>query len=294
MKIARSLSLLPFYLILALSVAAQQRGGSDEVAALLARIGDRVERYYARAQSVMCQETVRLQPMASDFGPAGRARELVYELRVSWDPAPSADVPPEPTVTRLIRTVDGRAPRPGDEPQCQDPQRLASEPLAMLLAGRRERYAFSWVGMGRVARRPALMLDYKMLDSPAPDITWRGECFTTSLQTQGRIWIDAESKDVVRLDERLVRGMEVRRPRELVRANGGAERFNFERFESSFRYHPVNFHDPDEAVMLPESIETITVLRGDVVQRLRVTHVFSKYQRFLTDVRVVQDPAAPR
>ena len=123
--------------IVTLAVGAQPRGGPDEVAALLTRIGDRVERYYARAQSVMCLETVRLQPMASDFTPEGRAREIVYELRVAWNPAPSADVPPDATVTRQIRTVDGRPPRPGDEPRCTDPQAVASEPLAMLLPGRR-------------------------------------------------------------------------------------------------------------------------------------------------------------
>jgi len=300
-KIARSLSLLPFsfcllpfYLILALSVAAQQRGGSDEVAALLVRIGDRVERYYARAQSVMCQETVRLQPMASDFGPTGRARELVYELRVAWDPAPSADVPPEPTITRLIRSVDGRPPRPGDEPGCMDPQAVASEPLAMLLAGRRQQYAFSWKGIGRTNRRATVMLDYKTLASAETDIKWRGECVSISPgQTQGRIWIDAASDDVVRLDEHLVRGVDVPIPRNLARMSGSGW-LNLERADSSIRYRPVTFHDPDETVMLPNSVETFTIIRGAAVPRLRETHVFSKYQRFLTDVRIVQDPAAPR
>ena len=280
--------------ILALSVAAQQRGGSDEVAALLTRIGDRVERYYARAQSVMCQETVRLQPMASDFAPAGRVRELVYELRVAWDPAPSADVPPEPTLTRLIRTVDGRPPRPGDEPGCMDPKAIASEPLAMLLAGRRQQYVFSWKGTGRTDRRATVMLDYKTLASAATDIKWRGECVSISSgRTQGRLWIDAASDDVVRLDERLVRTVDVPIPRDLVRMSGSGW-LNVERADSSIRYRPVTFHDPDETVMLPASVETLTIIRGAAVPRLRETHVFSKYQRFLTDVRVVQDPAAPQ
>jgi hypothetical protein len=274
--------------ILTLSATAQPGVGPEQVAALLGRIGDRVERYYARAQSVVCLETVRLQPMASDLGPVGRARELVYDLRVAWDPAPSADMPPEPTITRVIRTVDGRPPRPGDEPRCTDPKAIASEPLAMLLAARRQQYVFSWVGEGRAARRPTLMLDYKLLDSPAPDIRWRGECFSISLPTQGRIWLDAASEDVLRLDQRLVRGMDVRMPRDLLRRSGGAESFNVERYDSSFRYRPITFHDPDETVMLPESVETITVLRGDAVSRLRTTHVFSKYQRFLTDGRVVR------
>ena len=304
MKAVRSFSLLPFTFclvfcclsasLLTLSVAAQPRVGSEQVAALLGRIGDRVERYYARAQSVVCQETVRLQPMASDFGPAGPVRELVYELRVAWDPAPSADVPPEPTVTRLIRTVDGRPPRPGDQPGCMDPKAVASEPLAMLLAGRREQYAFSWRGTGRTDRRATVMLDYQTLASPAVDITWRGECVSISPgQTRGRVWIDAASDDVVRLDERLVTTVDVPIPRDLVRMSGPGW-LNVERADSSIRYRPVTFHDPDETVMLPASVETLTIIRGAAVPRLRQTHVFSKYQRFLTDVRIVQDPAAPQ
>ena len=242
----------------------------------------------------MCQETVRLQPMRADFAPAGRARELVYELRVAWDSVPSADVPPEPTVTRQIRTIDGRPPRPGDEPRCMDPQAVASEPLAMLLASRRQQYAFSWVGTGRTDRRATVMLDYKTLASAAADIKWRGECVSISPgQTQGRVWIDAASDDVVRLDERLVRGIEVRIPRELAHVSGSGW-LNVERADSSIRYRSVTFHDPDETVMLPDSIEALTIIRGAAVPRLRTTHVFSKYQRFLTDVRILKDPAALR
>ena len=74
----------------------------------------------------------------------------------------------------------------------------------------------------------------------------------------------------------------------------GSGWLNLERADSSIRYRPVTFHDPDETVMLPNSVETFTIIRGAAVPRLRETHVFSKYQRFLTDVRIVQDPAAPR
>ena len=273
-----------------LSVSAQSRRGPDEVAALLTRIGDRVERYYARAQSVMCLETVRLQPMASDFTPEGRAREIVYELRVAWNPAASADAPPDATVTRQIRTVDGRPPRPGDEPRCTDPQAVASEPLAMLLPGRRQQYAFSQAGTGRVDRRATVMLDYKTLASPPAEIKWRGDCVgISSGRTQGRVWIDAASDDVLRLDERLIRTVEVRVPRELLRVSG-AGRLDLERADSSIRYRSITFQDPDETVVLPVSMETFSIIRGAAVPRLRTTHVFTKYQRFLTDGRIVREP----
>ena len=164
----------------------------------------------------------------------------------------------------------------------------------MLLAGRRHQYVFSWGGTGRTDRRATVVLDYKTLASPVSEITWRGECVSISPgQTQGRVWVDVASDDVVRLDERLVRIEDVPIPRELTRP-GGPGWLTVERADSSIRYRPVTFHDPDETVMLPYSIETLTTIRGAAVPRRRETHIFSKYQRFLTDVRVVQDPAVPQ
>ncbi len=297
LKAVRSFFLFPFSFcllgavsVVTLAFGAQPRGGPEEVAALLTRIGDRVERYYARAQSIMCLETVRLQPMASGLRPEGRAREIVYDLRVTWDAAPSADAPPDASVMRQVRTVDGRPPRPGDEPGCTDPQAVASEPLAMLLPGRRQQYAFSWAGTGRVDRRATVMLDYKTLASPPAEITWRGECVIISTgRVQGRIWIDAASDAVLRLDERLVRTVEVRVPRDLPRASGVGW-LNLERADSSIRYRPITFQDPDETVVLPVSMETFSIIRGTAIPGLRTTHVFTKYQRFLTDGRIVREP----
>ena len=54
-----------------------------DLAGLLARVGERVEAYYARAQSIICLETVHLQPMDFNFASGVHTRRLVYELRVS-------------------------------------------------------------------------------------------------------------------------------------------------------------------------------------------------------------------
>ena len=48
----------------------------------------RVEQYYARARSIVCEEVVRLEPLGSDLLSDGsHVRRLVYELRVAWDAA---------------------------------------------------------------------------------------------------------------------------------------------------------------------------------------------------------------
>ena len=56
--------------------AAQAGRASTDTAALLARIGARVEEFYSRARTVTSRETVRLQQLESDFRPAGLARLL--------------------------------------------------------------------------------------------------------------------------------------------------------------------------------------------------------------------------
>ena len=57
----------------------------------VARVGDYVERYYARAQSLIVDENVAIQPLALDLRHDGFARRLTYELRVEWDPDASDD-----------------------------------------------------------------------------------------------------------------------------------------------------------------------------------------------------------
>ena len=60
-----------------------------------------------------------------------------------------------------------------------------------------------------------------------------------------------------------------------------------ERAESSIRYSRVEFQDPPEPLLLPATVETLTVMRGGSTQRTRMTQRFSDDRRFLTDRRIV-------
>jgi len=150
------------------------------VAAMLARIGEEVEQYFARAQSVVCQETVRLMPLGLDMMFDGsHSRQLVYELRIGWDASP--DDAPDIKVMREIVTVDGRKPRPKDEPGCMDPKPVAAEPLTMLLPGRQHEYTFTYAGIGREADRPAVILDYKSRQKGKIEVTRNKDCISVDL-----------------------------------------------------------------------------------------------------------------
>jgi hypothetical protein len=66
----------------------------------------------------------------------------------------------------------------------------------------------------------------------------------------------------------------------------GPQTWVIERADSSIRYRPVAFTDPDETVLLPESIDVVTIFRG--AQSYRISQTFSGYKRFITGGRIVK------
>ena len=270
--------------------AAQRVGPSSEnLARTLARVGQQVERWYARAQNVVSTETIRIQRLRSDLTPVGFPRRLTFELRVGWDPGRTdSDGVPVATVLRERVGGNGRSARDNEGAGCMDPKPISPEPLAMLLPSRLGESEFSAAGTARVDGRPALRIDYRGRGTAPPEITWTDACVSVTLpgRSRGRIWVDAETYDVLRLDERLVGTFEFDVPRDHVR-RGAARSMVIERADSSIRYKRVEFQDPEETLLLPAAIDVLTVIRGGGTQRVRITQRFSDYRRFLTGVRMV-------
>jgi hypothetical protein len=147
---------------------------------------------------------------------------------------------------------------------------------------------FSAAGSGRVDRRSALMIDFRGIAALPPSVKWTGECVSVSLpgRSRGRVWIDAATYDVLRIDDRLLGEFTLDVPPDQVR-RGASPTMVIERAESSIRYRRVEFQEPRESVLLPASIETFTVIRGVTTRRVRITQRFSDHRRFLTDGRIV-------
>lgn len=290
---AASLRVIAAILVPAGIVAAQAPNAPLDLAGLLARVGSAVERYYARAQSIICVETVRLQSLGfdllSDMTPP---RQLTYELRVSWDDAADGK-PREATVQRELLKINNRVPRPKDKPQCLDPSEVSPDTLEMLLPAKQSEYTFALAGSTRFKGRQAILLDYKSRQSGPISATPhedREDCWKVDMpgRTRGRVWIDAESNDVLRLDEHLVGMVDLTLPPDRKRARGPLP-VVFERLDSSIVFGPVSFSDPDEVLILPTSVDSITVVRNAGTPRVRKTQAFSNYRRFITGVRIVQD-----
>jgi hypothetical protein len=273
--------------------AAQPAGTPADVSALLARIGERVEQYYARAKSIVCVETVRIEHMDASFRPDTRhTPSLVFELRVSRDATPEGIELPKATVLRQLLTVDGRPPRPKDESPCEDPTQDSTEPLTFLLPVRQKDYAFTWGGAAKVDGRAAVILEYRQVAHGEPQVFWIDKCVQFLLPGHygGRVWADPETGEVLRFDEQLMRMFEIRRPRQFLN-DGGSDSIIIERDDMSTRFKAVTFHDPEEQLLLPSSIQSTVVTRG-AMQRTRRTQTFTNYRRFITGGRLVKDPGA--
>ena len=275
--------------VLSLLVAGREAIGQSIAAdQTVARLSTYVEQYYSRAQSIVVNEHVTVQQIKRDLTVEGFARRLVYELRVEWDPSVSGDESPA-KVTRQLLTVNGKPPREGDEPECTDPRSVSPEPLAFLLPDQRHKYEFISAGIGRVDRRDALMVDFRSVERGAPKVEWTEKCISVTVvgQARGRVWFDPESAAIVRLDEQLTGMIDFPVPRKHQRING-AMYMTLERSDSSIRYRPVMFNDPDEMLMLPSEIISSWMFRTPGSTGTRVTQSFSNYRRFVTAGRILR------
>jgi len=276
-----------------------QPGAPLDLAATLERAGDRVQEYFARAQTLVCLETVRVQPLDSGMTPAGLGRNVESEMRLDWDPSNGSDGPVEARTMRQVLRVNGHPPRAKDANNCTAPEQHETEtqPLSMLLPGQRGEYTFSLAGPGRVDRRPAIMLDFRERAKPTVEVmevAGNDEClsFNVSGGLRGRIWLDASTYDVLRLDQGLSGLIEMPLPKKVVRRNGGVASWTLERLDSSMRFKPVIFEDPSETLLLPVSMSSLQVIRGGGAGRRRTSTEYKQYRRFLTGGRIVKEPGA--
>ena len=283
-----------FAIVFSAALTAEQAVPSFDLAATLQRAGERVEYYFARAQSIVCFETVSLQPLSSGLSGDGRARIVQSELRLSWDPTADTRTPLEAKTLRQVLKVNGHPPRKNDYNNCTAPEQHESEtqPLSMLLPQQRVEYDFSIVGPTRQDGRAAIIVAYRMKAKPTVEVSLvnnNENCVSFSIDggMRGRIWLDAESYDVLRLDQGLGGLVDIRLPWKVARRSPDNGVWTMERLDSTIRFQPVKFSDPDETLILPVSASSLRITRQSGTPRLRTTTEYTQYRRFLTAGRVV-------
>jgi hypothetical protein len=267
---------------------------STDVRWLLARVGERVADYYKRAQNIICTEKVLAQQMDFNYNSAGFGRTLEYELHLESEAADDDGAVHEAKIARELRKVNGRAPRASDKDGCFDPETQEPEPLAFLLPVNQREYTFASAVFGKGKDRNKLVIDFTHKQNGKPEIKSdqrKGpECFQISLPvtTKGRVWVDAVTFDVLRVEEELANRIDVRVPYEQQRRMNLPDFITIDRYQTITTYTIVKFSDPEEALLLPASIEEVALMRGAGSHRKR--QQFSDYRRFLTGGRIVKDP----
>jgi hypothetical protein len=276
------------------TVVATATPDRTDIDAVVTHVGERVGAYYRRAQQLVCVERSTVLPVGRDWGADGFARTVESDLRVEMDGADTGEMP-DARVTREIRRINGRAPRERDlkdRSGCTDPTPLSPEPVAFLLPRYRTDYNFTAIHEGKDRDRAALVIDFSSVrrrGNPEliQDEYGHDDCFDWKgpLAIAGRVWVDAATHDVLRVERRVAGPTDVRVPLPLQRKYLFTPWLTLDRDDLTLRYKAVTFTDPDEVVLLPETIDSLTVFRNGL-QSIRRTQTFSDYRRFLTAGRL--------
>jgi hypothetical protein len=295
-RVRRALTALAVLAALEVTLTQTKAGAEAQPAVdeLLARVGERIAQFYKRAQKVICIETSRVQPIDLTYSPQGFARTVESELRVEPD---GGEAPGEATVVRRILKVNGRTPRERDKKNrdgCTDPNPLSTEPLSFLLPAHRSEYRFKAAGSGKDRNRAAFLIDFASVDRKShleliEDKEGHDDCFDWSgeIPARGRIWVDARSYDVVRVEQSIGGPFSVTVPLRIQRRHNLDNYVVVLRQDTTIRYRTVAFTDPEEMLLLPESIDSLVVVQGGL-QSTRRNQIYSDYKRFVGDSRVIE------
>jgi len=280
------------FLALTPDVSADQSPTFD-VGVLLRRASDRVVEFFARAQSIMCLEKVSLQRLSMGFSADGPSRFVESELRLSWEPSPDNPTPKEARTLRQVLRVNGSMPRKKDFNNCTTPEQQASEtqPLSLLLPQQRNDYTFTFDRNEALDGRDAVVINFREIQKPTVEVSLvdgKEDCVSFDIDggMRGRIWIDAETHDVLRLDKTLSGLVEIPLPHVVAR-RGGQPYWTLERWDESIRFKRVTFQDPEETLVLPVSSTSLQITRGAGTPRLRTSTQYLAYRRFITGGRVI-------
>jgi hypothetical protein len=249
---------------------------SVDLPVVLTGLAERTQQYYDRFISIICTETVHQQDLRFNLTARGKPRVMEFELSVTRDSrSPDQN---DFRVERIPTMVNGRPPRKDHEPGCTDPKTGTPEPLEFLLANNQKGYRFRDAD---AAGGPdgSRAVDFVESHPERVQITWRRNCFEADGGGhEGRIWFDPVTYDIRRIDVRLSKPFLVPLPAGYL---GVQPAIRVERSEMTVRFARVNFSNPDETVLLPESIESLTVFRG--APSLRTTQKLSNFRRFLSE-----------
>jgi hypothetical protein len=296
-RYARAIGAAGLVVLAATAAVPAQTTAPPDLDATLAQAAARVEEFFTRAQSLVVTESVYHQPLSFGLSGDGPGRSIESELRLSWTPDADGDAATEAQTLRLVTKVNGRKPRANDPRNCTAPEQHDTETqvLSMLLPGQRDDYTWRLAGRGKIDGRTAILVDFH--EKRSIEVTdvhvleTNDDCISYNIEggMRGRVWVDAESYDVLRMDHHLGGQVDVELPRRLRNRAGVNPTWTVERIDTTYRFKRVRFENPDETLVLPVSSNSLRITRGAGTPRLRINTEYKHYRRFMTGGRIITD-----
>lgn len=297
-RYARAIGAAGLVVLAATAAVRGQAPAPPDLEATLALAASRVEEFFTRAASLVVNEHVYVQPLSFGLSGDGPGRSIESELRLSWTPDADGDGATEAQTLRLVHKVNGRKPRTNDRNNCTTAEQHDTETqvLSMLLPTQHGDYVWKLAGRAKIDGRSAILLDFqekqRLVVTDVRVLESNDDCISYNIEggMRGRVWVDAESYDVLRMDHHLGGQVDVQLPRRLRNRAGVSPTWTVERIDTTYRFKRVRFENPEETLVLPVSSNSIRITRGAGTPRIRVNTEYKHYRRFLTGGRLIQTP----
>lgn len=294
MNYRRSVFLLLLALAACVPVRAQEpqpEPSKDErLERILEKVGEGVARYQSGLFSIAFAETLRREELRKDMT-AKKSKEYVFDSVVLRETLSADEEDFYPRLARRLKTIDGKPSKKRLGPESN----YAVSSLGFLLPKNRGPLQFTLEGEEAEAGRKLYRIRILSPGEGEPRVEWKsrvvGFRFRVVAPSVYTIWVDAETFDVLRLESHLAAPFEFDGPRAFGFGRLGPSRhFKYAAQDYVVRFRRQQFKDPEQTLLVPEYAEWVTVIEGASKPRTRATLRFSNYRRYLSDVKVIEEP----
>jgi hypothetical protein len=259
----------------------------------LERVGARVRNFQEDLFNVKWTVVHRGQQLKADLTPKGKPLESVVDWIIVRRTAKGDPQKTYAVAVTEAKLVEGKPPRekkPHLPPE--DPKFAYRHPLYFLSPDKQAEWVFGWEGETDLKGQKAVMITAApaQVTKPITRIEKR-KYYVEGLQRKARVWIDAQTYDVLQVEWRLLDtvnfktkfGLSWHGPFFVTRP---AREIEFEKMDQTIRFDRVAFKNPDQTLLLPVSEEHLHVIRGARNPAYRSTVSYVDYKRFVTDLKV--------
>ena len=268
----------------------------DKLKNILRRVGESIERYETGLFSLAFTETLGREELDKKLLPKGRPKVYVFDDLILRQTLPDRREGTYAGGTRHVKTIDGK---PGKQLKegpftCGEPNSSYGDQLSFLLPKFQGDKLFSYEGETEMRGRRMFLIGAFPRVRCEPEAVWKDKCFHINGEYRLKIWVDAENFDVLRLDAQLIEGVEFKSPRTVsvgFARVGPKHKLRLERSDLTYLFRRVEFKEPGQTLLLPESAESLTIIEGAGKPRIRVRQTYGDYRRYVSDVKVIEDTA---